>query len=351
MVETVNNSSIDKEPQAPNSTDLRTLDGAVVFYDHRYRKGYMAEWPQEKLARVGKLLRELELPSQGRALDFGCGAGVFTAILKSALPNWEIHGTDISTEALGAAQLKLPDCHFHRLSDCAKLYGTFDLVFSHHVLEHVSNLSETAEFIREVLKPRAAMFHILPCGDSGSLEHYVCQTREAGIQHGAESRFFFEEEGHLRRLTTERLAHLWAGDGFRVQKAYYANQFFGAIRSLTESDPGFIYGFANPDACIRLADRGAVGRLRLMLLGVWGVRKPIGVVRNKLTFGCKGFRDYCLLGLASLAYPVAKFGDILIRVLEQIEWSRRRTVRGGSEMYVYLVRPVTDASEMRHRRH
>jgi hypothetical protein len=60
----------------------------------------------------------------------------------------------------------------------------------------------------------SAMLHILPCGNEGSFEHNVCLLRKDGINPELEGRFFFEDEGHVRRLTTEQLSALCAKMGF-----------------------------------------------------------------------------------------------------------------------------------------
>jgi len=46
---------------------------ASVFYDARYERGYMDEWPLEKKQRVLGLVKGFNLPETGEALDLGCG--------------------------------------------------------------------------------------------------------------------------------------------------------------------------------------------------------------------------------------------------------------------------------------
>src|SRR5687768_8511453 len=77
---------------------------AKEFYDQRYAAGYMGQWPKPKLERIVRLIRDLDLPSSGTALDFGCGNGVFTDVIHRALPSWRVVGTDISTVAIEGAR-------------------------------------------------------------------------------------------------------------------------------------------------------------------------------------------------------------------------------------------------------
>ena len=73
------------------------------YYDRRFKAGYMQDWPPEKVRRVRRFVENLRLPATGRALDFGCGAGLFTSALVDALPGWSITGVDITATALDAA--------------------------------------------------------------------------------------------------------------------------------------------------------------------------------------------------------------------------------------------------------
>jgi SAM-dependent methyltransferase len=110
------------------------LDGvAAHYYDQRFRQGYMEDWPVTKRTRVAELIRLLDLPRKGTALDFGCGTGAFTTVLCEALPGWIIEGCDISRAAVELAAKRLPGGTFFPLSDC-HLRGPFDLIFTHHVL-------------------------------------------------------------------------------------------------------------------------------------------------------------------------------------------------------------------------
>jgi SAM-dependent methyltransferase len=316
---------------------LHNLDVAAKFYDERFGHGYMEDWPRAKRERVAALIRELPLPAQGRALDFGCGTGVFTRVLRTALPRWEVHGTDLSATAVRIAGEKNRDCRFYEINDCSAHAGEYDLVFTHHVLEHVSNLASVSALLASLVKSSGSMMHILPCGDAGSLERMVCELRLGGIDTASERRFFYEEEGHLRRLDTERLVALWAGRGFRLERAYYANQWFGGVRFLTDGEARFILDVTDPAMAKDAAARRKLRRLRTGLLAVWAFRKPVVVVRNKLRSGCAGIRDIALLSGGVLAFPISWMFDRCVRGLANLEWRVRRH-RPGSEMYVHLAR-------------
>lgn len=322
---------------------LEDIEAAEAFYDRRYRAGYMDDWPIEKLERVAALVRELPLPARGRVLDFGCGAGMFTAVLQSALPGWEVHGTDISAEGIGRAAAAMPGCSFHGLSDTDHLAGTFDLVFTHHVLEHVSDIRQTADLLTGMLNAGGAMLHILPCGDSGGFEASVCAMRRDGVEPDRENRFFFDEEGHLRRLTTQGLIDLWANAGFVPERVYRAARWSGALERLTASqDFGSLWQFADPDMAVDATAANRLRRWRAVLVTLWLMRKPTAVVGNKLGNGVRSVRDLLMLVGGVTLYPLSKPVDWFIRRLASREWSRDRHLAGGSEMYVFLIRRAVD---------
>ncbi|MEI2710675.1 MAG: hypothetical protein V9E96_16940 [Chitinophagaceae bacterium] len=55
-----------------------------------------------------------------------------------------------------------------------------------------------------------------------------------------ENRFFFEEPGHLRRLTTNQFIEHEQKIGFSLIKDFYSNQYDGAINWITKSSPRFV---------------------------------------------------------------------------------------------------------------
>lgn len=220
--------------QANPQHELHNRAHSATFYNERYTQGYMEDWPPEKVARIIEVLKGADLPASGRALDFGCGNGVLSDILRQALPGWQISGTDISEVAVEHARQRYPQCTFFMSGEESR-GQQFDLVFSHHVLEHVFDLNETLGEIDHYCKPTSTVIYVLPCGNAGSLEYNICQLHVDGVQQDEENRFFFEEPGHLRRLTSDRLIALYAPRGFSLAAEYYLNQYYGALYWIRQS--------------------------------------------------------------------------------------------------------------------
>ena len=327
-----------------------TLDSptaARAFYEDRYRHGYMDHWDRDKLGAVAEVLGCIDLAPGARILDFGCGTGVFTELIRRTHPQAEVYGCDLSLAAVKQASARCSGATFFRLEgDSSDGHaGTFDLVFTHHVLEHVLDLKGTADEIVALVKPGGRMMHILPCGNPGSLHHGICEFYDDGIEPHAGNRFFFEDAGHLRRLSTEELAAAFTPAGFGIARAVYRDQFWGAIRFITESSPSHILELLDPRRS-RPESRARVLTWRLAMLGLLAARAPVlalGRVRHLLqrfrqrTRRLTVRRSMLILAIvppALLFYLPAAIADRAVRSLARREWNRHKDRPNGTEMMV-----------------
>lgn len=321
---------------------------AVEFYQERYSSGYgyMEEWPIEKKRRVFDVVRGLGLPDEGEALDFGCGTGVFTDVLKQALPpGWKVYGTDISEAAIDHARKRYPGCVFFLSHDREMIGKTFDFLFTHHVLEHVYDLPRALDEVNDRLKKTAAMLHILPCGNEGSFEHDICRLRRDGIDSRLENRFFFEDVGHVRRLTSVRLSELCREKHFLLAGESYSNQYYGGIEWITQSGSSFVRTLTDGVSAVSLGARFRLKRLRYTLLALWQFRRIANAVEKRLGTTNKTFRNWIALMLMAPLYVLAKPVDLYLKHKAQDEWNKRRDERNGSEMYLFFKRGhVKDSS-------
>lgn len=306
------------------------------YYDRRFKAGYMQDWPPEKVRRVRTFIENLRLPQTGHALDFGCGAGLFTTALVEALPGWKVTGVDITASALDAAKQREPRATYELL-DRGLPPEAFDLVFTHHVLEHVPDISSTARDLASTAKPRSTMLHVLPCGDPGSLEHTVCSWRRDGFVPDSDGSFFFEEEGHLRRLTSEQLIGLWRSSGFAPRQVSFSNHRLGAIHWITQQNLDDVLRFANPSVGIDAKASRRLWFLRARLATIWALRRPQKILQYKRAAGISGVRDIALSAAALVLLPVGWLTDQLSAGLAEREW-RLGSDKPGSEMYVVLQR-------------
>jgi len=287
----------------------------------------MDEWPQEKKDRVCDLIRQLNLPATGKALDFGCGNGVFTDVIKTALPKWKVCGSDLSSVAIENAAKRFPQCEFfygdsHELSSMQ-----FDFIFSHHVLEHVEDQHTTAKILKGLAATGAIMLHIMPCGNKGSLEYNLCQLVKNGIRPNKGHTFFFEEEMHLQRFTTDSLAELFRPYNFEFVEGYYANQYYGALQWIAGMSKQFVQKITDKANAINSKARFQLTYYRLFFLLLYYLHRPYycykqSMQQNNLSLLKKG------LFYSSMS---AKY---LLDNAAKREWKNRRQQPNGSEMYL-----------------
>ncbi len=321
-----------------NVQDLHDKKTAIDFYDKRYEDGYMEEWDEIKKNNIKEVLGLFNLPQKGKALDFGCGNGVFTNIIKTALPNWKVYGVEISPTAIKNAKNKFPNCNFFEISEADTHTGSFDLLFSHHVIEHIQNLEETFSSINNYLKPAAYQLHILPCGNVGSFEYDICTLVKDGINANMQNRFFFEEPGHLRRLNTEQFVEIEKSIGFTLEKDFYSNQYFGAINWITKSSPRFVKKLTNPDNVLNNDSRIKLIALRKKLIPLTYFQFPYSkywAIKSKWR---KNFFDFVKLGIYFFPAMISKILYTKLDAKSANEWQNRKAEKNGSEMFLFFKR-------------
>jgi len=319
------------------ATDFKNKSNLVEFYDDRYSKGYMEEWPVEKRQRIFEIVKSLPLPSTGEVLDFGCGNGVFTDAIKQALPGWKVYGMDISSNAIGNASTRYPNCFFFVGTDKRFNAKQFDFLFTHHVLEHVIDLPGVWNEINGYMKEKASILHILPCGNKGSFEHKICLLNKCGIDKNKGNKFFFEDVSHLRRLNTEPMNNLAAQHGLNLNLDYYSHQFYGALNEITLLSPGLIFNMTNPKNSKDIISALKLTCLFFLLLTIKIIRFPANTIdykRKKM----KSYKYYLSFLFLLLLYPFSKLTNIFIKHKANSEWINKKEDKKGSEMYLYYKR-------------
>ncbi|MFT7344475.1 MAG: trans-aconitate methyltransferase [Lentimonas sp.] len=317
---------------------LYQKEEAKQFYENRYEGDYMDEWPIEKKQRIFNIIQNLDLPESGNAIDFGCGNGVFTEVIRQALPKWKIYGCDISQNAIENAKNRFPECTFFVSDNDRSVDLQFDFLFSHHVLEHVFDIKKTTKEIADLLSPKSFTLHIFPCGNEDSLEHKVCKMLSGGINKEMENRFYFEDEGHVRRLTTEQTNLLMKEFGFTLENDFYSNQYYGAIKWITQSSPKFVMKFINPKTAIdKMAYKYlSILRFKLILLHILQlpaiVFNMIKVVRNK------NLKHYLILIIDFIPFLISYPIYAIVNYRAKQEWESSKRLKNGSEMYLFYGR-------------
>jgi len=171
------------------------------FYEDLWERLPPALSPPDYQRRRRYLLDDLR-PSD-RALDLGCGAGEFTAVLAGAGAG--AVGVEVAEAAIARARANHPGLDFRLAPIDGPLPledNSFDLVWSSEVIEHVADTARWLSEIRRVLAPSGRLLLTTP-------SHGRLRLALGGIER------FSEPLGdHLHLYTRRSLAQVLEEFGF-----------------------------------------------------------------------------------------------------------------------------------------
>lgn len=318
-------------------TDLTNRQESAAFYEDRYVHGYMGHWSAFEKERLINLIKELNLGPQGKALDFGCGRGIFTSVLKEALPGWEIYGCDISPQAISVAPKINPSIRFFVLGDPTFAEERFDFIHSHHVLEHTFDVNITVSEISAFASKKCTMLHSLPCNHEGSLDYKLSSSQKNGIDEST-GKFFFEDQAHMRRLSANQAASLFLKYDFQVSMEYYANQYYGAIKWISESDFAMVLKISNPwkakDISSAMFLFGMLGKLKIFWFSNFAATAFEAADRGRFYFFKKFLQTISLILFFWFAIPIRNW--LAKKAID--EWNMHRSDKNGSDLFLILNR-------------
>ncbi len=152
-------------PPEASPRPLPAIQDQRQFWDWHWQnweqRKVLNDWTERRAQEILTIVRDLSL-GKPRILDFGCGRGWFTERLAAL---GEVHGIDLSPEAIAAAQARHPDiCYIAgNIYDSDLPNNYFDVVVSQEVIAHVEDQPRYVERACEVLKPGG--FLILTTGN------------------------------------------------------------------------------------------------------------------------------------------------------------------------------------------
>jgi SAM-dependent methyltransferase len=157
-------------------------------------------------------------------LDFGCGLGGTTLMLKKAFPDARVVGVDVSRESIEQASLRHSGIEFGCIADdvfIAPYLGTFDLIYIANVFHHVplSERTIVMNTLRNMLAPNGKIFFF---------EHNPYNPMTKWIV----SRCKFDRDALL--LTAKESRYLLEKAGFKVDRTIYLLFFPHVLRALAK---------------------------------------------------------------------------------------------------------------------
>jgi len=144
-----------------------TLAEMARYYPTNYEPFTRHERAENWLARlryrvyIHKLRRIAgQEPKPGRLLDVGCGIGDFMLGMRQR--GWEVHGVDLSPNAVALARQKGLDVFQGQLFDVLYAEQSFDLVTMWDVLEHLHDPGAYLARVAQLLRPGGKFVVTLP---------------------------------------------------------------------------------------------------------------------------------------------------------------------------------------------
>lgn len=200
---------------------VETREEFHSFYQEEYAEGAITELPlPEELARLCltefrggplDLARKIEivraLVPAGRALDYGCSWGYGVHQLRKA--GFDALGFEISARraAYGRAELGVEILEKREALESLP-GGSFDLLFSNHVVEHLPDLGAAFEEFRRLLRREGLLFLVLPNFDGERARHGSLMSWIGAAHPVAPTRKFF-----LRNLPTYAFTNVRCASG------------------------------------------------------------------------------------------------------------------------------------------
>ena len=147
-----------------------------------------------------------------RLFDCGCGNGSFGH--KLVEDGWEVTGVDPSEDGVTIAKKHFPDVRVEFGSteeDLAARFGTFPVVISLEVVEHVYAPREYISRIRDLLEPGGSV--ILSTPYHGYLKNLAIAITDKWDHHHT----VLWDHGHIKFWSVATLSELLHESGFKVE--------------------------------------------------------------------------------------------------------------------------------------
>ncbi len=140
------------------------------------------------------------LSSNHRALDIGCGSGIFMRELINR--GWEASGTEVAEDVVALCRRSGLDVHQGTLETAPWPKACFDFASMHHVIEHVNKPGELLQQARGLLRMGGRLLVRTPC----------CDTVTSALS-GSD---WFHDPDHIYFFSQSTLSRAISQNGFRI---------------------------------------------------------------------------------------------------------------------------------------
>ncbi len=189
------------------------------------------DWKSPTSFRLRQALSAISRLQPGaKVLEIGCGAGQFIRAIKKIRPELDCYGSDISKNAIEAAQKENDGVQYSLSEEKKSPYANnfFDAVLIFDVLEHVADPDAMLVEINGLLKTNGIFYCFVPCeGDSLSLWHWIKKLASRG--HELTKKY----AGHINYFSRRSLFALFKKNNFDLVRVRYSEHLLGQILGIT----------------------------------------------------------------------------------------------------------------------
>ncbi len=187
---------------------IRNIEAEYRYYDSAptYANAYL--WPVVK--REALIIKGALQGQPARAFDLGCGNGATAGMLSDL--GFDVTGIDASESGIAHAIASYPRCRFDVASVYDNLpsrYGSFSLVVSLEVVEHLYEPSKLARAVHDLLAPGGMAIISTPY--HGYLKNLALAVTGSLDRHFSA----LWDGGHIKFFSRSTLHQLLSQAGFR----------------------------------------------------------------------------------------------------------------------------------------
>jgi 2-polyprenyl-3-methyl-5-hydroxy-6-metoxy-1,4-benzoquinol methylase len=187
--------------------------------------------------RLYELLDQFEkYRNTNRLLDVGCSIGLFLDIARQR--GWEVYGTEYTDAAIRICEGKGIKMKKGKLNPGWFDAGSFDIVTSTEVIEHINNPVEEVRNIHKILRPGGLFYFTTP--NFNALERYIIGPKYNIIEYPE----------HLSYYTKKTANYLLTKNGFKKRKLTTTGFSISRMRSSLQNNQTNA-GVASADEVIR----------------------------------------------------------------------------------------------------
>src|SRR5665213_958843 len=189
-----------------------------------------------RFEKITALFNHVLQGTPGRALDDGCGTGIFSREL--AARGWQVTAFDVSPEMIGTAIVTSKDFSIEFLNESYQTYEShdkapFNLILSLSTLEYIEDDEAAIEHFAKLLKPGGLLIVSVP-NRKGLLR--IIEAAIFGIRTATRGRLFGRRGEYLkyqkRQYSSLELGLMMRKHGLRRQRGIFLNAGFAGPKWL-----------------------------------------------------------------------------------------------------------------------